>query len=133
VLALRPTVLLLDEPTAGLDPEGERDIAQLLARVASERGLALVVATHAVDLVPSFASRVALLGEGRLLLDAGCRAAFARSDLLDRARLRPPLSAEIWALLRGPRTPAGIPLTAAELCARLGPIVSWGPQAEEAG
>jgi energy-coupling factor transporter ATP-binding protein EcfA2 len=133
VLALRPTVLLLDEPTAGLDPEGERDIAQLLARLASERGLALVVATHAVDLVPSFASRVALLGEGRLLLDAGCRTAFARSDLLDRARLRPPLSAEIWALLRGPRTPAGIPLTAAELCARLGPIVSWGPQAEEAG
>ena len=133
VLALRPTVLLLDEPTAGLDPEGERETARLLARLASERGLALVVATHAVDLVPSFASRVALLGEGRLLLDAGCRAAFVRSDLLGRARLRPPLPAEIWSLLRGPRTSAGVPLTAAELCARLGPMVSWSSGAEEAG
>jgi energy-coupling factor transporter ATP-binding protein EcfA2 len=125
VLAMRPSVLLLDEPTSGLDPQGERETAQLLARLALERGLAIVVATHAVDLVPSFASRIALLGAGRLLFDADCRAAFARQDLLDRARLRPPLPAEVWALLRGPRSPAGVPLTAAELSARLAPMVSW--------
>ena len=96
VLAMRPTLMLLDEPTAGLDPIGELSLCATLAALASD-GRTLIVATHAVDLVPRFATRVVLLGEGRVLGDGPCRDVLARTDLLARARVRRPWPAELWA------------------------------------
>jgi cobalt/nickel transport system ATP-binding protein len=87
VLAMKPTVLLLDEPTAGLDPAGEQELLVLLERL---RPLTLLVATHAIDLVPALASRVLVLDGGRIAADGTPGAVFAQTDLLARARLRPP-------------------------------------------
>lgn len=102
VLALRPSLLLLDEPTAGLDPAGELAVARLLAEVSRARGAALLAATHAVDVAPLFASRAVVLGEGRVLADAPLRDVLEDGALLARAGLRAPWISAAWAALRGP-------------------------------
>ena len=96
VLAMAPRVLLLDEPTAGLDPEGERALCETLRALAAS-GITQIVATHAIDLVPRFASRALVLAEGRVLADGACEDVLLRNDLLERARLRRPWPVELWA------------------------------------
>ncbi len=111
VLALRPSLLLLDEPTAGLDPAGELAVARLLGEVARRRGVALLAATHAVDAAPLFAERAVVLGEGRVLADAPLREVLADASLLARAGLRAPWVSLAWSALRGP---GPVPLTLEE-------------------
>ena len=98
ILAMRPRLLLLDEPTAGLDPEGEQRVLELLLAL-SRSGVTLVAATHAVDLVPHFADRVVLLGEGRVLADGPARQVFSDTERLRRARVRAPLPTDLWRAL----------------------------------
>ncbi len=66
--ATEPDVLLLDEPTADLDPVAAHDIMRLLRRSA-EAGKAVVAVLHAIDLAMQYAHRVVVLGEGRILAD----------------------------------------------------------------
>jgi cobalt/nickel transport system ATP-binding protein len=101
VLALAPTLLLLDEPTAGLDPAGELAIARLLADVARTRGAAVLAATHAVDVAPVLAERALVLGEGRVLADGPIRDVLSDAVLLARAGLRRPWVSQLWGALRG--------------------------------
>jgi cobalt/nickel transport system ATP-binding protein len=118
ILAMEPKLLLLDEPTAGLDPEGELRVLELL-RILAEAGVTLVAATHAVDLVPFFAERVVLLGEGRILADGPTREVFAEEQLLRRAHVRAPLATALWRALRWDRAgdARNIPLTVEEVAA----------------
>ena len=68
-LATRPEILLLDEPTADLDPRASHQIMQLLARLAAE-GCTVVAVLHAVELAVAYATRMLVLDEGRVLADA---------------------------------------------------------------
>lgn len=86
VLAMRPRVLLLDEPTAGLDPAGEVRLLALIERLDTT----LVLATHAVDLVPQLCSRVLLLGAGGVVADGPTAPIMADAARLAACRLRPP-------------------------------------------
>ena len=87
VLSLRPDVLLLDEPTASLDPRTKWLLVDLIGRLAAA-GRTLVVATHELDIVPIIADRVVVLGEDRRVLADGLPAAIlADTDLLIRANL----------------------------------------------
>ncbi len=61
VLAMRPSILILDEPTAGLDPAGEALMMRLLNRLNREQGITVILATHSVDLLPLFADRIYVL------------------------------------------------------------------------
>jgi cobalt/nickel transport system ATP-binding protein len=67
VLAMRPAVLILDEPTAGLDPAGEAQMMQLLKKLNREEGMTVILATHSVDMLPLFANRIYVLDRGRVL------------------------------------------------------------------
>jgi cobalt/nickel transport system ATP-binding protein len=113
VLAMEPSLLLLDEPTAGLDPAGEAALVEVL-RAATARAAALVFATHAIDLVPRLADRVVVLGEGRVLADGPARELLADAPLLERASLRTPLVTRLARAL-WPERPA--PLTLEEVLA----------------
>ena len=64
-----PELILADEPTANLDPIAAREIADLLARIAGERGLALITVAHTLSLLPNLAERVIGLKAGRILFD----------------------------------------------------------------
>lgn len=91
VLAMRPRVLLLDEPSAGLDPAGEESLLTSLRAIDAT----LIVATHAVDLVPRLCDRVIVLARGGVVADGAPREIFARADELRAANLRAPWS-QAW-------------------------------------
>jgi tungstate transport system ATP-binding protein len=90
--ALRPQILLLDEPTANLDPRAQRDVEGLIAEFAQElgpAGLSLAFSTHQLGQARRLASRVAYLEDGRLLADLPRDRFFAahNADLPDTVRL----------------------------------------------
>jgi cobalt/nickel transport system ATP-binding protein len=87
VLSLRPQVVLLDEPTASLDPRTKWVLVDLIGRLAAA-GRTLVVATHELDVVPLIADRVVVLSEeGRVVADGSPAAVLADRDLLVRVNL----------------------------------------------
>lgn len=95
VLALRPEILVLDEPTAGLDPEGRRLILDLIRRLKAEWGLTLVLVTHDMDAVAEMADRCYVLADGRTVLSGTPREVFARPELLRELALGLPHATEI--------------------------------------
>ncbi|MBO4819810.1 MAG: energy-coupling factor transporter ATPase [Firmicutes bacterium] len=68
VLAMNPKVLILDEPTAGLDPKGRRDILEMITRIKDEQNLTIFLVSHNMDDVVEFASRVIVLKRGTIRL-----------------------------------------------------------------
>lgn len=92
-MAMRPGVLLLDEPTAGLDPQGIVELMSTLEQVHAS-GASVVVTTHDVDLALSWATEVAVLVDGRVTSGAPA-ALLADGDLLARARLARPWPLEL--------------------------------------
>ena len=69
VLALEPSVLLLDEPTAGLTKPERRLIGQILVRLVRDHGLCVLLVEHDLDFVSEISSRVVVLDQGRIVLD----------------------------------------------------------------
>lgn len=120
IVAMRPHLLLLDEPTAGLDPHG---VCQLLATLDSlaAAGTALVLSTHDVDLAYGWAETVALMDRGRIIAEGPAQAVLADDGALARARLRRPLLMElaIQAHAAGLVTAEPAPRRAADLAAWL--------------
>ncbi len=100
VLALGCSKLILDEPTAGLDPAGRRDLLRLLARLNRE-GMTVLLVTHDMDDLAEVARRVLVLSEGRLVADAPVRELFSRHRaLLQEHRLDVPVAVRILYALR---------------------------------
>jgi cobalt/nickel transport system ATP-binding protein len=93
-VAMRPEVLLLDEPTAGLDQFGAIHLLAVLNRLAAA-GTTLVFTTHDVDLAWSFAERVALFNDGRVVCQGEAEAVLGDDTALAAARLKPPLLLEM--------------------------------------
>ncbi|MCL6554080.1 MAG: ATP-binding cassette domain-containing protein, partial [Firmicutes bacterium] len=110
VLAMRPRALVLDEPTAGLDPRGRRD---LLARVESlhEGGLAVVLVTHNMDDVARLADRVVVLSAGRVVATGTPAEIFSREDDLRALGLGLPQAAQLVRALRSRGLPVADALT----------------------
>jgi energy-coupling factor transporter ATP-binding protein EcfA2 len=82
VLALRPAVLLLDEPTSQLDPAGTRLVGETLAGLAADTGTALLIVEHKTDLLDELCGRVVVVEAGRVVLD-GPAAAVLEDGRLD--------------------------------------------------
>lgn len=100
ILALQPEVLILDEPTAGLDPRGRRD---LLARVRAwqdEVGLTLILVSHNLDELARVVERVVLLASGQVVADGPIRQVLSDGKLLRDAGLDVPQSVALLEALR---------------------------------
>jgi cobalt/nickel transport system ATP-binding protein len=89
VLAMRPDVILLDEPTAGLDPAGRRRVLAVLDQLHAG-GTTLAMATHDMDLVYAWADDVAVLRDGQTLLEGTTESVFRDASVLDAAGLEVP-------------------------------------------
>jgi energy-coupling factor transport system ATP-binding protein len=96
VLALRPRLLILDEPTTGLDYREQRRMMALVSEL-NRSGIAIVIITHTPWLVAEYARRVVLMRKGTVLFDGGVREFFAQDELLRASSFRPP---EVTALAR---------------------------------
>lgn len=90
VLACEPKCLVLDEPTAGLDPVGVQALLQLLKRLNKESGLTLVVISHRYDEVVKLADRLAVMAKGKLLQVASVPEVLYDEELLTQAQLDSP-------------------------------------------
>jgi energy-coupling factor transport system ATP-binding protein len=77
VLAMEPRMLILDEPTAGLDPAGRRDLLAHIRRLHRDRALTIVLITHSMDAVAQLCERLVVLDRGRLVADGSTRTVFA--------------------------------------------------------
>ena len=83
VLAMKPKVLILDEPTAGLDPAGRDEILEEIARIRKETGMTVVLVSHRMEDVARFADRLLVMSEGKLRFADAPREVFKhREDLM---------------------------------------------------
>ena len=88
VLVMQPDVMALDEPSSGLDPQGEIEIIALLTNLAHELGLTLIIATHDLDLVAMHCQNAIVLSEGRVLFQGSVKDMFHQTEMLQNAGLR---------------------------------------------
>ncbi|MFA7535971.1 MAG: ATP-binding cassette domain-containing protein [Desulfuromonadales bacterium] len=100
VLAMEPQVIVLDEPTAGLDPMGVHSLMHLLEDLNKKAGITMIMATHVVDLVPLFMSRIAILSKGKVIRFGTPEEVFGDPEAIERARLHLPLVAELMHALK---------------------------------
>ena len=95
LLAMGHRILLMDEPTAGLDPMGEYKMMKLLKKLNREGGTTIVMATHSVDLVPLFLNRLIILSKGSIHRHGTPEEVFNAPEEMDRVKLRLPQIAEL--------------------------------------
>jgi len=95
-----PQVLLLDEPTAGLDPFGRRDLMARLRDLHYQEGIGVVIVSHALDEIAELVERLIVMREGRIVFDGRPSVAFEREELLARAGLDVPQGVATLAALR---------------------------------
>lgn len=95
VLAMDPDVLVLDEPTAGLDPRGRKEIMNLFARLHKEKGLTTVLVTHSMEDAARYADRIAIMDGGRCVLEGKPQEVFTQEELLRDHRLELPQAVKL--------------------------------------
>jgi energy-coupling factor transporter ATP-binding protein EcfA2 len=120
-LAMEPRVLVLDEPTSELDPQGRRGLFHLLRRLKTEERLAIVLSTHDSEEVVEYADRVVVLGDGKILWLGKPQDLFSEIELCREFGIRPPAAAELFWMLQQQRiVPSGpLPLTVGAAADRL--------------
>lgn len=100
VLAMEPEVLVLDEPTAGLDPMGVAEIMKLLKEAQVQLGLSVVISTHDIDIVPLYCDYVYVMDKGEIILQGTPREVFAEPETLRKIHLRLPRIAHLMEILQ---------------------------------
>ena len=110
VLAMEPEVLILDEPTAGLDPHTRKDLLEHLRRVQKERGLTLIIVSHSMDDIATMVNRILVMDKGKIAAQGSPGEIFSQGEKLRRIGLDvPPLTQLLLALrARGIDLPADI-------------------------
>ncbi len=100
VLAMRPRVLVLDEPTAGLDPRGRNELLELIRGLHEEDGNTIVMVSHSMDDISALAQRIIVMNEGRVAMDGTPREVFAHPQELVDMHLGVPAAAQLAMELR---------------------------------
>lgn len=95
ILAMKPEIMVFDEPTAGLDPKGASKIINLLKEL-NEQGITIIISTHDVDLVPQYANRVYVLHEGEIIGEGTAKDIFSNKELINKANLELPIIANFF-------------------------------------
>lgn len=99
VLAMKPEVIVLDEPMANLDPRTASKVLKLLLQLNRELGLTLIIATHDLDLVPLFANKICILNKGQIAMQGPPAEVFSQADLIRSLDLRLPRITHLFEIL----------------------------------
>lgn len=100
VLAMKPEVLILDEPTAGLDPMGREEILHLIRSLHRERKMTIVLVSHSMDDVAEYADRIIVMDRAKIVYDDTPRNVFRHGDALREMGLAVPAVTELMQMLR---------------------------------
>ena len=99
ILAMRPQCIVLDEPTAMLDPKGRREVMQAVRRLNKEEGITVLFITHFME-EAVFADRVMVMDDGKVIMDGTPSAVFAKTELLKKVGLDVPEVTRLAAAMR---------------------------------
>ncbi|NYT06968.1 MAG: ATP-binding cassette domain-containing protein [Methanomicrobiales archaeon] len=119
VIAMEPQVLVLDEPTAGLDPQGVKDLIGVINTLARRYGITVIFSTHDVSLVPEVADRLYVMDRGRIVAGGTVAEVFADQELLTSVRLDIPVIPKLLRSLRNEGMDIGNAFTLDEATAAL--------------
>jgi len=111
ILAMRPEVLILDEPTAGLDPKGRDDILDQIAKLHKESKLTIILVTHSMEDVANYVDRILVMNNGALVMDQDPRNVFARYKELEEIHLAAPQVTYVMNALREKGFPVNTEVT----------------------
>lgn len=100
VLAMRPKILILDEPTAGLDPKGRKEIYEVISNIKKTCTPTIVIISHNMDEIADFADRIAVLDKGKLIYNLPPKQLFKYANELYKVGLELPLVVRIENYLR---------------------------------
>ncbi len=95
VLAIKPQVLVLDEPTSELDPLGTREIFEILAELNQREGITVVIIEQKTEYLARYASRIVILDQGKVAVDGPPRDVFSHSERLWHLGVQPPQIAQL--------------------------------------
>lgn len=90
VLAMKPRVLVLDEPTAGLDPKGKEEILSLIKKLQIETGMTVILVSHSMEDVANYVDRLLVMNKGELFLDGTPKEVFMHYQELEEINLAAP-------------------------------------------
>ncbi|WP_294341417.1 energy-coupling factor transporter ATPase [uncultured Clostridium sp.] len=90
IVAMEPSVLILDEPTAGLDPIGRDEILNRIKELHDKYNMTIIIVSHSMEDVARFAQRIIVMNNGSIELDGSCSEVFRQVDLLERLGLAVP-------------------------------------------
>lgn len=107
VLAMKPSMLILDEPAAGLDPKGRDDLLRMLRRLNEEQHTTILMVTHSMEDAASCAKRVLVMNHGEMMLDGPTREVFSHYDELTESGLSVPEPEIALRILREKGVPVG--------------------------
>lgn len=127
VLAMEPEILILDEPSAGLDPRGREEMLKLVRTIHETRHCTVLMVSHSMDEVARVAQRVFVMNKGRLVMDGTPREIYARSEELREIGLGVPATVQLAEKLReyGIQVPGNL-LTPEELADWIAQEVAHG-------
>ena len=94
IIAMRPEIMILDEPTAGLDPQGVDQVLTILNNLNKE-GMTIVISSHDIEMVNGFAEKIFVIYEGEVLANGDRHEIFSDKELLRKAHLKAPITTEI--------------------------------------
>ena len=113
ILAMRPEIMVLDEPTTGLDPKGVKQVLDILYKLNQE-DMTIIIASHDVEMVIQFADKIFVLHNGEIIGQGTPEEIFNNFETLKNAHLRPPKSAELLTLLKDNGVSCNVKLTVEE-------------------
>lgn len=125
VLAFRPSILVLDEPTAGLDPRGRKEIMELFARLHEEEQLTTVLVTHSMEDAARYADHLIVMHEGTNVLQGTPKQLFAKEEALREYRLEVPRTVTFAKKFeeKTGQSLGDVPLTEEELAQKIAHVV----------
>jgi len=98
ILAMKPRVLVLDEPAAGVDPKGRNEILEAIKKMHDETGITVIMVSHSMEDVAKYAGRILVMEKGRIVMDGKPRDIFSNIDALEAMGLAAP---QISYIMRG--------------------------------
>jgi len=99
VLAMKPEIILLDEPMANLDPRTASKVLRLLLQLNKNLRITVIIATHDLDLVPLFADKICILNKGEIALQGPPAEVFSKADMIRSMDLRLPRITHLFEIL----------------------------------
>lgn len=99
ILVLEPEILILDEPAAGLDPAGTRELFDIVTSLYKEKHITVILVSHSMELVAEYASRIIVMNEGRIVIDGSPGEIFMQAEYLEKIGLGVPQITKLMARL----------------------------------